>query len=123
MRRLLAILLIAAFGFPAVAPLFAQGQDLESHLPACCRRNGAHHCAMGDTSNSNAPTVSERCPSFPQPGAVASHLRIAALTTTQPLIKLPLATQSATARAETQRRLSRERTRQKRGPPAALLAA
>ena len=57
MRRVLAILLLAAFGLPVVAPLLASGQDLEQSLPACCRRHGAHHCMIGAT-HSNAPSVS-----------------------------------------------------------------
>jgi hypothetical protein len=123
MRRLLAILLLAAFGLPVVAPLLAFGQDTEANLPICCRRNGAHHCTMVSGKQSNNPSISSRCSSFPQPRVVAAHLTLASLIATQPLIKLPLATQAESARAETQRRISRERSRHKRGPPAALLAA
>jgi hypothetical protein len=44
MRRALASLLLATISFPLIAgTLFA---DLESKVPACCRRNGAHHCSM-----------------------------------------------------------------------------
>ena len=122
MRRLLAILLLAAFGLPTAAPLLAQGQDLDSNLPACCRRNGAHHCALGMAAqNNNAPTVSGRCPAFPQQIAVATLIPVAFLPT-QPSIKLPITTQSAVAHAETQRHLSRERTHHTRGPPANNLA-
>lgn len=122
MRRLLAILLLAAFGLPTVAPLLAQTQDADRNLPACCRRNGAHHCAMSMAAqNSNSPTVSGRCPAFPQPAAVA-NLIPAAFFATHPGIKLPITTQSAVTRAETQRRISRERTRHTRGPPTNNLA-
>lgn len=122
MRRLLAILLLAAFGLPAVAPLLAQTQDPDRNLPACCRRNGAHHCALGMAAQtSNAPTIAARCPAFPQQVAVAS-LTPAAFLATHPSITLPITTQSASARAETQRRLSRERTHRTRGPPANNLA-
>jgi hypothetical protein len=117
MRRFLAILLLAAFGLPAVAPLLALGQDTDANLPLCCRRNGAHHCTMGMAQDSNAPTASARCPSFPQPSAVAPSLTLTALIATQPLLKLPSATPAAPARAETQRRISRERSRHTRGPP------
>jgi hypothetical protein len=117
MRRLLAILLLAAFGLPAVAPLLALGQDADANLPLCCRRNGAHHCTMGTTQDSTAPAVSARCPSFPQPSAVTPSLTISALIATQPLLKLPLATLTSPAQAETQRRISRERSRHTRGPP------
>ena len=46
MRRILAITLLIAFGFPLVAPLFAATADPEASLPACCRSHGKHHCAM-----------------------------------------------------------------------------
>jgi hypothetical protein len=118
MRRLLAILLIAAFGLPTAAPLLASGQDLEQSLPACCRRNGTHHCMMGGAMRTNAPAITAVCPSFPRQTVVAPHLKLTALLAAPELLKLPLATQSARTRAETQRRLSRERTRQTRGPPA-----
>jgi hypothetical protein len=121
MRRLLAILLLAAFGLPAVAPLLALGQDADSNLPLCCRRNGAHHCTMGTAQESSAPAVSTRCASFPQPTAVAPSLKLTALIATQPLLKLPVATFTAPARAETQRRISRERSRHTRGPPTETL--
>jgi len=122
MRRLLAILLLAAFGLPAVAPLLAQTQDADSNLPACCRRNGAHHCALSIAAQStNAPTVSARCPAFPHRAAVANVVP-AAFLATHPSIRLPIAIQATAARAETQRHLSRERTHQTRGPPANNLA-
>ncbi len=124
MRRVLAILLLAAFGLPAVAPLLAQEQGAEINLPACCRRAGSHHCMGGSSMRDpNTPTVSVRCRSFPQPSAIAPHLKLSATISAQPAVKLPLTLETAPARAETQRRISRERSRHKRGPPAALLAA
>jgi hypothetical protein len=121
MRRFLAILLLAAFGLPAVAPLLALGQDAEANLPLCCRRNGAHHCTMGMAQDSSTPAVSARCASFPQPSAVAPSLTFTALIATQPLLKLPSAMLTAPAQAETQRRISRERCRHTRGPPSETL--
>jgi hypothetical protein len=46
MRRILAIALLIAFGFPLVAPAFAATADPEASLPPCCRSHGKHHCAM-----------------------------------------------------------------------------
>ena len=81
MRRLLSLVLLAAFGFPAVAPVLALGQDTESSLPACCRRNGAHHCSMGNMQrqSTSAPALSEHCPCFPQPSISPSQLNSFAL--------------------------------------------
>lgn len=44
MRRGFSIYLILFFGFGPLSAL-AKGSD-ETGLPACCRRHGAHHCAM-----------------------------------------------------------------------------
>lgn len=44
MRRSLGIVLIALFWLAPLATLLP-GSD-EAALPACCRRHGAHHCAM-----------------------------------------------------------------------------
>jgi hypothetical protein len=45
-RRLLAISLLLLFSFPLVSPLLALSANPETNLPACCRRDGKHHCQM-----------------------------------------------------------------------------
>ncbi|MGA2207646.1 MAG: hypothetical protein ABSG10_13035 [Terracidiphilus sp.] len=73
MRRGFSIFLIVLFG---LGPLSAalQASD-ESRLPSCCRRHGAHHCAMAAQMASSAaqdesgstPAVSAplTCPYYP----------------------------------------------------------
>jgi len=85
MRRLLSLVLLAAFGLPAVAPALALGQDTEASLPACCRRHGVHHCTMQRPASS-APAFSERCPSFPQPSTTPSQINSFALLSSSSLI-------------------------------------
>jgi len=74
MRRLWAFLLLAVLSFPLALPVvFA-----ESHttLPECCRRGGAHHCAMAEMvsaspSDSDGPiaaTARAKCPYYPTGG-------------------------------------------------------
>ncbi|HTB96421.1 MAG TPA: hypothetical protein VK716_05400 [Terracidiphilus sp.] len=70
MRRLFSLVLVLFFGLGPLAPALA-GQD-DTNLPACCRRHGAHHCAMsGDTpfqqAESPAPsfTAPSHCPRYP----------------------------------------------------------
>ncbi len=65
----IALLLILA-GDTALPALLASP---ESNLPACCRRDGKHHCAMMETlenQQENAgpswKTVAKKCPSFPR---------------------------------------------------------
>jgi hypothetical protein len=122
MRRILSLVLLAAFGLPAVAPALTLGQDSEASLPACCRRNGAHHC-MGNMHRapSSAPAFSERCPSFPQPSAAPAQGSAATLVVAQPLVAIEFFAITAPQQAEAQRRISRERSHHKRGPPAILL--
>ena len=81
MRRILSLVLLAAFGLPAVAPALTLGQDIEASLPACCRRHGVHHC-MGSMQHSpnSTPAFSERCSSFPQPSTAPVQLTSFALT-------------------------------------------
>lgn len=125
MRRLLAILLLAVFGLTTATPLLAATQDathsLDAHLPACCRRNGAHHCMMAVATDT--PSVSARCTQCPHPWAVASHMELLASSSRISLLQAPCFLTTASSKAEQQRRLSRERTRQKRGPPAVFFAA
>ena len=67
MRRAFAVTLVLVFSLPLIAPLLASTPD-ESQLPACCRRNGKHHCAMSmEVGNipSRFHVVSEKCPYSP----------------------------------------------------------
>jgi len=122
MRRILALLLLAVFGLPTVAPLLAMGQDIDAHLPACCRRNGAHHCLMNMDQSSKGTAFSARCPDFPHPTMTAPAGTFAALVTPSLLAFTDISILTAPQRAETQRRISRERSRHKRGPPAVRLS-
>jgi hypothetical protein len=72
MRRPLAFLLILFFALGPLHGLLEASDDLR--LPACCRRHGAHHCAMSEDvqaalerATSSAPvfTAAATCPSFP----------------------------------------------------------
>jgi hypothetical protein len=70
MRRAVAISLMMLFSWTLIAPLAAA--DSEANLPACCRRNGKHHCACrmrrtGQRSGNQKgfTTVAEKCPCCP----------------------------------------------------------
>jgi len=122
MRRALSTLLLLAFSLPVVAPPFIS-MDADSALPACCRRHGAHHCAMTGLMvavPSHSQAIAPVCPYWhighgplmlphafvPQRKATAGY---AAVRT------------GMVAEAEAGYRISSIRTRQKRGPPAASL--
>lgn len=128
-RRLIAILLFAMFVLPSVLPLLAVGQDGEAGLPACCRREGKHHCMMGmrerrelapDHGASYAPAFTlpaDKCPYCPASVAPAqpnpSLLPSTAVAVFGDLVSHP----TGFAQSEARGRISRDRSNQKRGPP------
>jgi hypothetical protein len=127
LRRLISILLLAVFGLPVVSPLFAATQAADAGLPACCRRNGKHHCMMKMEERSRLiqqgiwiSSPVEKCPYYP--GALpAVHFDLlapeASATVRAPITSAP----AGIAQAESKRHTSYDRSRQKRGPPADYL--
>jgi hypothetical protein len=132
-RRLLAITLLLIFGLPMVSPLFAMTDGDAGNLPACCRRDGQHHCmmmagmmmgeaGMGASASSNPGTqpavaiVTEPCPYGPQglPGAVHPDWQ---LDTASAVFAGLMAHPSGSPQTESRRRVSSLRARHKRGPP------
>ena len=66
MRRTLAVAIAVLISLPLLAPFFALGSS--AAVPACCRRNGQHHCMGGMTqmpgSNQGASIIGPRCNSL-----------------------------------------------------------
>jgi hypothetical protein len=87
MRRALAIALLIALTAPLAPPLLlAATRDPEASLPACCRRHGAHRCAMmaAMLRALNRPALtSPPCPSYPSP-ATPPQFATASLTASLP---------------------------------------
>ena len=127
LRRLLSILLLVAFGFPVVSPLFAMVRTDEARLPACCRRDGKHHCmtsvsdrtSLGQSTRAFG-TPAEKCP-YNSSAMAAVHTNLLALPLTGKAVFASLASHpSGVAQTESLWRISRDRSRQKRGPPVLL---
>lgn len=124
MRRLLSLVLLAAFVLPIVAPALALGQDPDAGLPACCRRHGKHHCAMLMEMMSRAhsgPQIGAVCLCYPQhlvAPVTGAHLVVFGSSPHSVLFAFAC---TPAVRAETHRRIARERSRHKRGPPTRLL--
>ena len=123
MRRLLSILLLAVLGMPLVASVFAAGQDPEAGLAACCRRNGKHHCSMGQQASEALPGQSAsfqapaaRCPYCPRLAAVYHPLPLAG-PPAQSIFAALVSHPAGFAQTQSRLRISRDRSRQKRGPP------
>ena len=133
LRRLLSILLFGATLLPLIAPLLSSGAMAQSTLPACCRRAGKHHCAMSadatamlmgdEKSSASRPTrisaPCEKCP-YSQRSLGAVHLQNFTAAAIVSPRAATLHAPSAAAQAECLRRISFDRSRQKRGPPALL---
>jgi len=120
MRRILAIALLIAFGSPLVLPALASPTDTQSNLPACCRRNGAHHCTGLMPGATNGPAFkAPPCPIYPSP---ATPLRLTAAALAAPpapsaeLLKIFAPLASSQSRAHS----SVPSSNHKRGPPALL---
>ena len=126
LRRLLSILLLVAFGLPVVSPLFAMVRTVEARLPACCRRDGQHHCMMSVSDRTSqrqsklafgAPA--EKCPYCPSAMA-AVHTNFLALPAAKAVFASLVSHPSGVSQTESLQRISRDRSRQKRGPPVLL---
>ncbi len=118
MRRLLAISLLMLFAFPYALPLFANSAS-DANLPICCRRDGKHHCAamvMGTSQGSSMRTVGEKCPYSVAPPAILL-LPSFKLSTAAAIFAGIVRHPAAAPQIEAQRRISFDRSRQKRGPP------
>lgn len=134
MRRTLSILLALVLGLgPMISAVPASalisgwtGKADESRLPACCRRNGKHHCAMAATNQTAGPagetTVSARetCPCMPRTLASTAPSVTAVLHSTAVAITLPAEPHAAHASTHVAR-TSDLRSQPKRGPPASQL--
>jgi hypothetical protein len=120
MRRLLASALVLAFFSPLIAPVFTASIN-EADLPACCRRNGKHHCMMYRMAMGLAPwpyrTVQDKCPYSPF-AHVAILLFHGYVRRERPAVAAHSAVLAARiCQAEAGYRISFFRSRQKRGPP------
>lgn len=134
-RRWCAALLLGVYGLLVGMPLLAMGHGAESRLPACCRRAGAHHCAMNmaslgvggtglndgaDGARWTAPV--ERCPMWPVPVQGPRGVDFNAVPVVQPGFAVPVCHPGSVVQASSRRRIARERSRHKRGPPAGVIA-
>jgi hypothetical protein len=123
MRRALAVLLVLLIS-PPLIPALGFGSP-EGKLPPCCRRDGKHGCAMktgrkGEVPTSNVDIVAApQCESYPP--ADATFAGPVLLVCPGPMLSTPvLGLAGAVSQTEARYRISFNRARQKRGPPARL---
>ena len=123
LQRICAVLLLVLLSFSLIAPALSAGSP--SKLPACCRKDGKHRCAMANMadpeSQGSSPAsdkiVSGKCAQFPGanslPTSFESGTAYAAQATFAAIVSHP----TAHAQTEARYRISFSRSSQKRGPP------
>jgi hypothetical protein len=122
MRRIPAILLVVLYGFSLISAAWFS-PDAGSGLPACCRRDGKHHCEMTASRAESSPSrvlQTGKCSFYPV-GQAAPANRSVSLAATGQGIFAGLAGQPA-SRPQTKALylISYSRAGQKRGPPPSL---
>jgi len=119
MRRWLSLSLFVAM---LLAPMMSVAAEAQAGVPACCRRAGAHHCMGGMVAvdPDGAPRVRgprEMCP-YQQRGLVAgAHHEQVGMAVAVGCLVVGLHAPGGLAQVECLRRISFDRSRQKRGPP------
>jgi hypothetical protein len=124
-RRVLSFALLLLFSLPLISPLLALTATSDANLPACCRRNGAHHCTSmaGPTdppAGINLAAIPQHCPAYPAVVTSARHGDLsfhAASLIFAGIVSHPTVKPQTQARA----RVALDISRQKRGPPTDLL--
>jgi hypothetical protein len=121
MHRAAAIVLAIICTWLPLAP--ALSLSAGSDLPACCRRDGSHGCALKFLKLRSfavkGVSIGQRCPSFPQKTIGAQERRAAGVR--GPAFYAGLISHlTASPQTEAGYRISLLRSRQKRGPPLSL---
>jgi len=117
MRHAITSLLVLLLSFPLVAPVaFAHSA---ADLPACCRRNGAHHCSMEGAQPSTGQTVSARCGLYPRAQSIPA-LGSALFVAPQYTAKRYSSELAAIAPTQAAARMALLGSPRKRGPPSLL---
>jgi len=109
-------LLLGLFGFGLVAPAITAA-EADAKLPACCRRDGRHHCALPSDA---APAVQAICPEYPKPGATPAHSKPAGIRPADVAFAPVVVRPASRLQTETLSHLRIESTLVQRGPPALL---
>jgi hypothetical protein len=127
MRRAASLIIVLLFGFGPLTGLLQSSDD--ARLPACCRRHGAHNCAMamqmaamlaqqasGKTPILTAPLTCPMFPGFLAGPSTPTH----ALASSAPGLPALLVQSRTTAPASAGALTGSLRTPAARGPPASI---
>jgi Protein of unknown function (DUF2946). len=123
-RRILSISLLLLLTLPLVSPLLA-ASIADANVPACCRRDGKHHCMMvgmmaarsaSDASQTKSATAHGSCP-YTLVASVAINLPFVPDEFRAAISASTLSSATDPIPAESARQISLDRSHQKRGPP------
>jgi hypothetical protein len=126
LRKLITIALLAVFGLPFASSLFALTPKNEANLPACCRRNGKHHCMMsmaerdklaGDKPAFAAPP--EKCPFAPSHSLIVPNRDLVGILPSSAIFVGLISHPAVYPQTLALWRINRDRSNHKRGPPTA----
>jgi hypothetical protein len=127
LRRLISITILLLIGLSMCQDLFAFRGVRDADLPACCRKNGQHHCGMRGVERSGVPSSSptltqatERCP-FDSKALVSAFHSHPAMSTAQAIYAEVVAHPSGSPQTSARLRININRSRQRRGPPSNIL--
>jgi len=121
LRKLLSTLLLAMLSFTVVSPLPSFGRLDDSSVPACCRKGGRHHCLVNWSerfgAHDHATQIGgpiEKCPYGP--GTIpAVHPNVFGPPTSAAIFASLISHPAGLAQTNSKRRISGDRSRQKRG--------
>ena len=119
--QLIASAMLLVLVLNGILPAFLADRGFD--LPACCRRDGQHHCAMMDMlekergAGPSWRSAVRKCPMYPKSTQALFVGHWAALRHTAAAAGLIGKQQVSKAYTEVLYRISHSRTRQKRGPP------
>lgn len=115
MNRAIASFLLAVISLPLIAAVV--WTDRFSSRPACCRRDGKHHCEMAGmhSSDDNPVVVASKCQSWPRPAVAALHLHAPPSAGAETDSLLPSYT--VFFRSQQRRFCAAKGSTKKRGPP------
>jgi hypothetical protein len=124
MSRAITFVLLALFSFPLIAPVLANDA---TGLPACCRRDGKHHCGMSEASaqkelpdGRTLKAAQSKCPLYPNTGGPAGNSQSAFVSDSTAIGALLVFRSGLQQSSEEFSRIALRGSVQKRGPPSFL---
>jgi hypothetical protein len=119
MRRALASLLLLLFSLSLIEP--ALRANAGPDLPACCRREGKHHCTMGAGSSAGSLAIGARCLAYPVPAAFFAAANAAVVKGPAAVFAGPSSYRLIQRHTVARHSAAPGRSHQKRGPPTPLV--